>query len=396
MGKYEIITAEEFYLRNKEKVIMVDIEMDEEIAQVEETVIEDKKTAVKMGFIGVGQGGCNIADAFYNLGYQRVLALNTTAKDLQRLKIPEANRMIMGGSAEGAGKTPSKGKKICEDAYEDIFKKVREVFKSGTEHVMICVGAGGGTGDGASTVMVKLAKEFLASQSVANPEKKVGVILTLPTKEESSAVQGNAHQCLVQLIELAEKGQLSPLVIVDNAQVMKLYGNASVVDVWSKANKNIAALFNIFNEIPAQEDDSCIVICDPADYRTVLQSGIMTFGRTKLDKISSPTDISDAVRNNVKKGLLVEGLDISQATAGAAILLADEETLGKISQDSLEQAFGSLNRLMKQSNETKLHRGVYKTKSVGAFLYTLIAGLGKPTARLNELAAKSGAAYPIS
>lgn len=246
------------------------------------------------------------------------------------------------------------------------------------------------TGGGATLPLVKLCKDYLKSIGQTDVEKKVGVIVTLPTKDESAAVQKNALEVLLPLIEMAEKGELSPLVIVDNARVMQLYGKASVMDVWVKANKAIAGLFHYFNRLCAEDSTDVIVTCDPQDYKSVLRSGILAFGRTKLEKMEKPTDVADAVRENVKQGLLVEGLDISKATHGAGILLANEQNLAKIEQESLEMAFGSLNRLMHQGPETKLHRGVYKGNGDGIYLYTMLSNLGRPEMRIQEMKAKAG------
>lgn len=366
-----------------------DLGIDEEAKPEPDTVEDECKVAVKMAFLGAGQGGGNLADAFYGLGYRKVAVVNTTSRDMQRLSIPEKNRHIL-KSEGGAGKDPAIGRKAVETELEKIYSVIRNSFKTDVEQILVCAGAGGGTGTGAVLPLVKLCKEYLKSINQTEVEKKVGVIVTLPTKDESAAVQKNALEALLPLIELAEKGELSPLVIVDNARVMQLYGKASVVDVWNKANKNIAALFHMFNRVCAEDSTDVIVTCDPQDYKSVLRSGILAFGRTKLEKVEQPTDVADAVRENVKQGLLVEGMDIGKATHGAAILLANEENLEKISQESLEMAFGSLNRLMNQGSETKLHRGVYKGKGDGVFLYTIIAGLGRPEGRIQEMRAKAG------
>lgn len=388
---YVMYTEEEFE-RLKQRGLSMSIGLpviDEEIVEVPEVVTEERKTAVKLAFLGAGQGGGNIADEFYKLGYRRVAVVNTTTRDMHRLSVPEANRHVL-KSEGGAGKDPKIGKKLVEAELEDIFRMLQHSFKKDVEQILVCIGAGGGSGSGAALPLVKLCKEYLTSIGVQDVEKKVGVICTLPTKEESAAVQRNAIDTVIPLIEMAETGQLSPLVLIDNAKVIQLYGKASVVDVWTKANKNLAALFDVFNFLAAQDSESVVVACDPQDYRTVLQSGILTFGRTKLDQVQQSTDVSDAVRNNVKKGLLVEGLDISKATAGAAILAASAENLASVSQESLEMAFASLNRMMAQSSETKLHRGVYETEGNGIYLYTIIGNLGRPTARLDEIRTKAG------
>lgn len=373
----------------------VDIEIDDELPVVSEVVEDAGKKAIKMAFLGIGQGGGNLADSFYALGYRRVAAVNTTAKDMIRLSIPEANRHVL-KSAGGAGKDPKVGRALVEAEKEEIFRLLQECFKKEVDQILICAGAGGGTGTGGVLPAVKICKEYLVSIGVTDVAKKVGVIVTLPTKDESSAVQQNALDTLLPLLDMAEKGELSPLVLIDNAKVMSLYGKTSVTDVWGKANKNVAALFDAFNQLCAVEDESVHVTCDPQDYRTVLQAGVLAFGRTKIEKVERPTDVADAVRENVKKGLLVEGMDLSKATHGAAILCGSHEDLSSVSQESLEAAFGSLNRLMAQGPETKLHRGVYSLESSKSlYVYTVLSGLGRPMARLSEMQAKAGGAYPI-
>lgn len=369
---------------------MVDLpEIDDELPPKPESVEDLKNTAVKMAFLGAGQGGGNLAEAFWQLGYRRVAVVNTTSRDMQRLTIPETNRHLF-KSPGGAGKDPSVGKKCIEAEYEDVFRLCQNSFKKDVDQILICAGMGGGTGTGSVRTLINLAREYLTSIGVKDAATKVGVIATLPTRDESAAVQRNALEALEPLLDLAERGELSPLVLVDNARVMALYGQASVVDVWTKANKNIAALFDVFNVLCAADDDSVHVTCDPQDYRTVLLSGILTFGRTKIGEVKKPSDLADAVRENVKKGLLVEGLDISRATHGAAILLADAESLNTISQEALENAFGSLNRLMHQGPETKLHRGVYASAKPGIYLYSILGNLGRPAQRLAEMKAKAG------
>ena len=83
-------------------------------------------------------------------------------------------------------------------------------------------------------------------------------------------------------------------------------------------------------------------------------------------------------------------MDLSKAKVGTGLLVSNAEGLGTISQDALENAFGSLNRLMAQGPETKLHRGVYEVgQDSKVYLYTLISGMGRPLARLQEMQSKS-------
>lgn len=398
--RYDILYAEDFERLRRvpkpEVEEMVDLTIDEELPVVEDKVEEEKKFAVKLGIIGAGQAGGQIADAFWSLGYRRVAVVNTTTRDMQRLSIPEANRHVL-KSEGGAGKDPAVGRALVEKESEELFRLIASSFKKDLEHILIACGAGGGTGSGAVMPLVKLCKEYLVSIGVQNVDKKVGVICTLPTKDESSAVQRNALQTVTPLCDLAEAGQLSPLILIDNHRVLQMYGKASVVDIWGKANQNIVKIFNSFNELCALDSKECVVVCDPKDYKSVLEGGILAFGRTKIDKVEKPSDVADAVRDNVTKGLLVEGMDLSKAKRGAALLVSNEEGLGTVSQDALENAFGSLNRLMAQSPETVLHRGVFSAgPDTKIFLYSALSGMGRPVARLKEIEAKSGSSYPIA
>ena len=60
--------------------------------------------AFNFAVVGVGQGGCRLAESFWNLGYRRVGVINTAQQDLSLIKIPEENKLLIGDG--GAGKNP--------------------------------------------------------------------------------------------------------------------------------------------------------------------------------------------------------------------------------------------------------------------------------------------------
>ena len=62
----------------------------DEVEQLENEmkVIDDKfKASFNFCFVGAGQGGSRVAEAFSRLGYQRVAAINTAEQDLNTLKL---------------------------------------------------------------------------------------------------------------------------------------------------------------------------------------------------------------------------------------------------------------------------------------------------------------------
>ena len=100
--------------------------------------------AFNFAVVGVGQGGSRLAESFWNLGYRRVGVINTAQQDLSLIKIPESNKLLIGDG--GAGKNPDAADEVFRTRYEDILDFLKKTFGAGYERVLVCAGAGGGTG----------------------------------------------------------------------------------------------------------------------------------------------------------------------------------------------------------------------------------------------------------
>ena len=107
---------------------------------------EFSDAAFNFAIVGVGQGGSRLAESFWNLGYRRVGIINTAQQDLSLIKIPEENKLLIGEG--GAGKNPEAADEVFRTRYEDILDFLKKTFGTGYERVLVCAGAGGGTGAG--------------------------------------------------------------------------------------------------------------------------------------------------------------------------------------------------------------------------------------------------------
>jgi cell division GTPase FtsZ len=204
----------------------------------------------------------------------------------------------------------------------------------------------------------------------------VGAILALPTKSEGSRVKSNAKQTVDELIELATAGTLSPLIILDNERIKHLYPKLSVNKFWGTANTSICSLFHLFNKIACQ--DSEYTAFDKADLETVMASGIISFGAVPVvveGDVIDDTDISHAVRDNLKKNILAN-IDVASGTVAACVVIGDKETLDHTPQESLEHGFDQLSRSLGEGST--VHRGIYHTSKKGLVVYTIIGGIKAP------------------
>jgi len=107
--------------------------------------------------IGVGSGGCNAISNMKRKGIEGVelIAMNT---DLQSLRSTQADRRIVIGHeltrGLGAGGKPEVGRAAAEEDREAI-----STLLEGTDMLFVTTGMGGGTGTGAVSVIVDIARE---------------------------------------------------------------------------------------------------------------------------------------------------------------------------------------------------------------------------------------------
>jgi len=338
-------------------------------------VIDKVDGAFRFAFIGAGQGGSRIAEIFHKLGYRKIAVMNTAQQDLNLIKVD--HKLCIGDG--GAGKDPSVGKQKFEERKEDVLDFLRDSLGEGIDRYFICAGAGGGTGAGIVMPLVETASELQKLQESSTD--KVGVILALPKISEGAKVNANAYQVLEEVYGAVESGLVSPLIVVDNEKIHKLYPGLGVAPFWQTANMSIAGLFHLFNNTATK--DSSYSTFDTNDYKQVLDSGMIVFGATQIMKWEGPSDIAQAVRDNLKTNVLSGGIDLSTGTTAGVIMIGGNEVLNNVPQDHLDRAFEQFTRIL--SDGSVVHRGIYSGNKDNLTAYTMIGGLGKPHEKLEEL-----------
>jgi len=342
-----------------------------------EDKVEDKfEAAYKFAIVGVGQGGSRLAETFWKLGYRRVAVINTAPQDLKSIKVPVANKLLVGG--QGAGKDRKLAEGIFKESREDILDFLKRTFKGGFNRALVCMGAGGGTGAGGGPVVIDIVHDLCQTYGIENADTDalVGAVVALPTRAEGSKVRSNAKKTAEVLIDFSQKGTLSPLIILDNERIKQIYPKLSVNQFWGTANTSICSLFHLFNKIACQ--DSQYTAFDSADLDTVFSSGIISFGAVPVSRKGEAveeTDISYAVRDNLKKNILAN-IEVSTGNVAACVVIGDRKTLDNTAQESLEHGFEQLSRLL--GDGSTVHRGIYHTQKKGLVVYTIIGGIKAP------------------
>lgn len=338
-------------------------------------VKDECEVAFNFAFIGAGQGGSRIAEAFYNLGYRKLSAINTAQQDLNTIKLE--NKLCIGDG--GAGKNPAVAKQLFNERREDVLDFMRDSWGSDVDRVFVCAGAGGGSGAGMCGPLLSTAKEF---QDIVNSKsKKVGCILALPQHTEGKKVNENAYHTLMDVLKLVRDGTVSPLIILDNEKVNQLYPGVAVSQFWRTANSSTAGLFHLFNLLASK--DSSYSSFDSNDYKQLLDTGLIVFGAAPCQEWKQASDISKTVRENLRNNILSGGVDLSTGNSAGVIMIGGKEVLDDVPQENFDRAFDQLTRIL--GPRSVVHRGIYSGDKPSLTVYTLIGGLGDPVEKIKEL-----------
>ena len=352
----------------------------------EETGVEDNiQGSIRYAWLGAGQCGGRLVKSFYDLGYKKVLAVNTTHHDLDLLGIPKKQKFLMDIGQKGAGKNIERGQEAIHQHQQEILHLARQTFGTQVDHIMVCFGAGGGTGSGSVLGLVEVAKRYARYIGLKNPNKKVGVVMTLPTIGEASSpiVAENACRTAAELSQMAAAGEISPLVIVDNDKINKMYPNMTVKSFWPTINNSFASLFDIFNRLSALS--SRYSTFDPVDYHSIMESGgCAIMGLTKVSQFKDKFALSQAMKKNLEKTLLAAGFDLATAKLAGCIVVGGKKLMSSVPglQDNIDYACDVLSEV---TGNATVHRGVYEDERESLRVYTIIGGLQSPVTRLEEM-----------
>ena len=334
--------------------------------------------AFNFAFVGCGQGGGRIAEQFYKIGYRRVCAINTTIQDLEPLRIPSENKLVIGTG--GAKKDPAVGEAAVSGRDEDLYDLMRKSWGREVDYAFVCLGAGGGTGSGTFVKTFEVAKKVM--EDLKRPVR-VGVIVTLPKNDEGQKTARNALYVMRRLKDL----KASPVVVIDNERIKQLV-RTTALNPWEAPNRTICSLLNLFNRIAAQ--DSPITTFDRSDFSDLLDSGVVAFGASPIARYATQADISQAIRQQLAANVLA-ATDLKKGKKAGCIFVGGKEVLGKIPTEYLDHGFDMLTRIL--ADGSTVHRGIYPGTENDLRAYTLIGALPYPEARLMELAKIAGVSH---
>ena len=236
-----------------------------------------------ISIIGVGGAGGNAVNYMHSVGIEGVtfMVCNTDSQALEMS--PVEVKIQLGLDGLGAGNDPVRGRDAATTSLDDVRHQLESM---GTQMMFIAAGMGGGTGTGASPVIAKLAHE-MGILTVA--------IVTLPFVVEGMTRYEQAMKGIEELREWVDS-----LLILNNNNLVDLYGRMSLRQAFDKANEVLANAAKGIAEIITVPFDE--VNIDFADVRRVLENS----GRSHMGVATATGDrrVEEAVDAALKSPLL--------------------------------------------------------------------------------------------
>ncbi|GEM_PF-1883575 len=137
---------------------------------------------MKLVGIGIGSGGARILDQVYSkLGQDRffsTLILDTSSRTADELTSLGENFILLGESGEGVGGQWKSAMKLMleDDSKEKIVRYLSESKVERAPIIIVFAALGGGTGAGATPVLVRYLREYFSDKSVVPPIVVLGVL----------------------------------------------------------------------------------------------------------------------------------------------------------------------------------------------------------------------------
>lgn len=335
---------------------------------------EWSKGALPYGFTGLGQCGNKLVDICARNGYPAIAA-NTTNKDLDGLShVSATNRYLMTypGTRGGAGKNPQIGREAAEHHKENLINKINAAFPY-NDFIWLCVGFGGGTGTGTVPVVLDTLLD--------NTQKDVGIIATIPHRNEGMEVKNNALQAMVEVFGIASEANV-PIIIVDNEEIFKRM-NSTQRD-WRDFNEEVMQTILNFNKTVNRE--SSYSTFDEADYRkTLCVPGSCAITKVEIpakDFLSGPQKLTELMLAQWENNL-VGIADYSNAQIAGIILEAPKKILDNRGHYNLITA--ALDHLKKAAGIKCPYEGIYtleKDDKDMIIVQVLLSGMPAPKDRL--------------
>lgn len=310
---------------------------------------KNAEIGIKYGFIGLGQGGSKIVDAFAGIKSPKTgdpiypcMIVNSNLGDMRSLRnIPKHMQFPLEGYANGVGKNPEVGKVAFTENGEKIFEAIGSIM-DGCDMIYVCAALGGGTGTGAINVLVDAIADYLGIP--------VAAITSLPRPDEVESL--NAYNASAELVTKLREFRnddnggtyrvLENLNILDNEKIINEHiQDPEVQDLtWDYySNYKVASILHEWNVVTSLESDITLDAADLLNH-VLRRGGVITYAKKKInmDEIRTREElINEIISTYGGRNVLANGFDYKKDMESMGLVVVmPRDRKDMLNQDTLE------------------------------------------------------------
>ena len=268
-------------------------------------------SSLNCAIIGIGGGGGKMAKAFLDIGFNKTLLVNTTAKDIP--KGIDEKHVVLIPDADGIGKDVDLGKTVLADSGAVVEDALRTKLGN-VDWLFVLAGGGGGTGS-ASVSLHEVFERYLKSTGAAG---SIVYVISQPSAQEAlnSTISKNAASLLEDVSEHAH-------IVLDNERQVKLLrGKVGMLGMFPFANTAFAKLMAQILKLSSEQ--SSIQSFDSKDLERCLRTDKRMFiGSTIVSDPKDPNLGATIFQNCLNRSPCP--LPKGKPSAGSMLLVVTEE-----------------------------------------------------------------------
>lgn len=341
-----------------------------------------------MTCIGLGQGGGRIAAEFSRFGFPTYL-VNSSKSDMEEHSrlIPEERRIITKSDnfpeLEGTDKNAQLGFEIAKENQAAYKKLAIEDDVQNADFVWVCVSLGGGTGNGALKVALTFLSTVRKSKALPNGKIPLGVICSLPSKEErGSSFRRNTLAGISLLQQMINENKIGSVMVIDNEKMNNYYAKSPLVtyggteiDAKSYSNMVVASVTTEIASLPLLQGRS---VFDKTEYLgTISTAGWLSVA--KSEDIQDNDNLEKLIEDLYTKNEILAENDVKNAITGAVAVIypGNKNISPKIADDVYTYASELLN--------SKVHRSISANSGTKNLTLYGLAVTSTPPMRISQL-----------
>jgi hypothetical protein len=328
---------------------------------------------LKIGILGIGQAGNNIAALAKRQANFPVIAINSSEKDIET--VSNECPWICFGSRMGSGKNRGLAKEYVKENIKELIadEKLNDLVNA-NDYIFVVSSCAGGTGSGSAPIITDVLNQYYNHNVEQGKQGKVFVnVGILPSIGESVGGQRNTIEYISEVVRLG-----GSYMLFDNDRV-----KGAMSDVLGSVNFDIVDTFKLLRGDYSVM--STVAMIDEEDSRKIISTPGLIFAdiikNVYEEKIPAGGSVEDLIVKHINEANTMIKIDRDKIIKRLAFIANLSEDVQAYFDDNLPK----LREIFGEPLEDFKHNAINHDDSEANMLGVILSGMSLPENRLKMI-----------